>query len=92
MVSSAGFAALAAMRLVASELDGFFRVGSSATGIGFAPSFALLGAGHLVGLSVGLAMFVGLIVAWGIATPILIDWIGTKKPVSKVDKEFAAVP
>ena len=34
-------------------------------------SLALLGAGHLVGISVGLAMLTGLIIAWGVATPIL---------------------
>src|SRR5690606_29121791 len=32
---------------------------------------ALLGAGHLIGLAVGLAQFVGLIIAWGFAVPIM---------------------
>jgi len=44
---------------------------SSATGYDFTLSLALLGAGHLVGISVGLAMFIGLLIAWGIAIPIL---------------------
>src|SRR5262249_29929948 len=34
-------------------------------------SLALVGAGHLVGLSVGMAMLTGLIIAWVIAVPIL---------------------
>ena len=34
-------------------------------------SLALLGAGHLVGLSVGMAMLLGLVIAWGVAVPIL---------------------
>src|SRR5215216_5821677 len=34
-------------------------------------SVALLGAGHLVGLSVGMAMLTGLIISWAIAVPIL---------------------
>ena len=33
--------------------------------------FALLGAGHLIGLTVGLAQLFGLILAWCIAVPIL---------------------
>ncbi len=33
--------------------------------------FALLGAGHLIGLTVGLAQLFGLMLAWGIAVPIL---------------------
>ncbi len=70
-VASAGFAAVAATKIFTGEIDAFFRAGSSATGIGFGLSFALLGAGHLIGLSVGLAMFTGLVIAWGIATPIL---------------------
>ena len=32
---------------------------------------ALVGAGHLVGLSVGMAMLTGLLIAWAIAVPIL---------------------
>ncbi|MDE3152150.1 MAG: oligopeptide transporter, OPT family, partial [Gemmatimonadota bacterium] len=44
---------------------------SAASGYDVAWSLALVGAGHLVGLSVGMAMFVGLLIAWGIAVPIL---------------------
>jgi len=57
--------------LFASEVAQYFRIGSSATGMGVGLSLALLGAGQLVGLSVGLAMLVGLLLAWGIATPVL---------------------
>jgi putative OPT family oligopeptide transporter len=70
-IASAGFAAVAATRVFAGELAGYVRLGPSATGIGGSLSLALLGAGHLVGLAVGLAMLVGLVIAWGIATPIL---------------------
>ncbi len=52
-LASAGFAAVAATRVFAGELAGYFRLGPSATGIGGSLSLALLGAGHLVGLSVG---------------------------------------
>ena len=69
-VASAGFAAVAAARVFASEIDVFFRVGPAATGIGGSLSLALLGVGHLVGLSVGMAMLFGIVIAWGAAVPI----------------------
>ena len=70
-ISSAVFAAVTATRVFAGELDYYFRAGSAATGIGFSPSFALLGAGHLIGLAVGLAILAGFAIAWGIFVPIL---------------------
>ena len=72
-ISSIGFAILTATKLVAAEASTWFRIGSSyaATGLWTSLSFALLGAGHLVGLSVGLAMGLGVVIGFGIATPIL---------------------
>ena len=71
-VASAGLAIIAATRFIHAELAGFFRLGATASsGYNFAWSLALLGAGHLVGLSVGMAMLTGLIIAWVIAVPIL---------------------
>ena len=71
-VASAGLAIVAATRVLAGEITGFIRLGATAsTGYNMAWSLALLGAGHLVGLSVGMAMLVGLVIAWGIAVPIL---------------------
>jgi putative OPT family oligopeptide transporter len=71
-VASAGLAAFAATRIAAAELQSFFRLGpDSATGYNLTFSLALLGAGHLVGISVGLAMFIGLLIAWAGAVPIL---------------------
>jgi putative OPT family oligopeptide transporter len=71
-VVSAGLAIVTATRIVAAELNGFVRLGGSAsTGYNIAWSLALLGAGHLVGLSVGMAMLVGQIISWVIAVPLL---------------------
>jgi len=71
-VASAGLAILTATRIAAATVGGFFRVGAAAsTGYDIAFSLALVGAGHLVGLSVGMAMLTGLIIAWAIAVPIL---------------------
>jgi putative OPT family oligopeptide transporter len=71
-VASAGLAILTATRIASAEVTGFFRLGPLASsGYNIAWSLALVGAGHLVGLSVGMAMLVGLVIAWAIAVPIL---------------------
>src|SRR3982075_592443 len=71
-VASAGLAIITATRVAAAEMTGFFHLGATAsTGYNFAWSLALLGAGHLVGLSVGMAMLVGQVISWVIAVPIL---------------------
>ena len=70
-IASGGFAVVAAMKLFASEAGAYFRLGRAATGLNVSLSFALLGAGHLVGLQVGLAMLVGLVLSWGVAVPLL---------------------
>ncbi|MEO7690160.1 MAG: oligopeptide transporter, OPT family [Sphingomonas sp.] len=68
---SAGFAVLAAMKLVAAEAVQNFRVATGASGVSTSFSMALIGVGHLVGLSVGAAMFFGMIIAWGGLMPYL---------------------
>ncbi len=68
---SAGFAILTQTRLVAAEASAWFRAGAGATGISGGLSFALMGVGHLVGISVGAAMFLGLVIGWWILLPIL---------------------
>jgi putative OPT family oligopeptide transporter len=71
-VASAGLAIITATQVAAGELTGYFSLrGSAATGYDMAWSLALLGAGQLVGLSVGMAMLTGLIISWAIAVPIL---------------------
>ena len=71
-VASAGLAIVTATRVAAAEVAGFFHIsGAASSGYNVAWSLALLGAGHLVGLSVGMAMLTGLIIAWGIAVPLL---------------------
>src|SRR4051794_8468864 len=71
-VASAGFAIMTATRIAAAELTGFYSIGATASsGYNFGWSLALLGAGHLVGLSVGVAMLVGQVISWLVALPIL---------------------
>ena len=61
---SAGYALLVAIKLTVAEAAHFFRVGGGVSGIAGGLSFALLGVGHLVGLSVGIAMLIGVAIGW----------------------------
>lgn len=63
-ILSTFYALLATMKVFAADATKFFtfRGGLTAFNPGF--SFALLGVGHLVGISVGIAMAVGLAIAW----------------------------
>jgi putative OPT family oligopeptide transporter len=61
---SAGYFVLAKMQLVAETVSNAFRVGGGATAISGNFSMALIGVGHLVGMAVGVAMFVGLLISW----------------------------
>jgi putative OPT family oligopeptide transporter len=71
-LASAGLAIAVAMRLAMDSAEGFFGTGAiAASGYSFSFSLALVGAGHLVGLSVGLAMLAGILVAWAGAVPII---------------------
>src|SRR5438067_11033664 len=70
-VASAGLAIVSATRVAAGALRGFLAVGGGRTGCDFGWSLALLGAGHVVGLSVGMAMLIGQILSWVIAVPIV---------------------
>ncbi len=70
---SAGFAVVIATQLFASDVMRYFRVGgkNAVSGYDFSLSFALLAVGHLVGAQVGLAMLVGVLIAWGGAVPFI---------------------
>jgi putative OPT family oligopeptide transporter len=68
-VAAAGYALLAAMQFVVGAAAKSFRVGSGATQISTSFSLALIGVGHLVGLAVGAAMFVGLLISWAFLVP-----------------------
>jgi len=70
-LGSALFAMAVGARLLAGEVATFFRIGAGATGFGASMSLALFGAGHLMGVAVGMAMLTGVVIAWGIAVPIL---------------------
>jgi len=81
---SAGYALLVAARLFTDSVVGYFRVGAGATGFGVGMSLALVGAGYLIGLSVGIAILAGLVIAWGILTPLLTALHPTAGPAADV--------
>jgi putative OPT family oligopeptide transporter len=70
-IASAAYFALSQTRLVVDEAAVYFRVGAGSTGISSSLSMALVGVGHLVGISVGMAMLVGIVFSWGILVPML---------------------
>ena len=70
-VASAAFFALTKTKLLVDEAAVFFRIGPGASGISASLSLALIGAGHLVGLSVGVAILAGIAFGWWILLPIL---------------------
>jgi putative OPT family oligopeptide transporter len=64
-VVSGAFSLITATRIFAGDVARTFRVGErGVSGFDFFLSFALFGVGHLVGLWVGVAMFVGALIAW----------------------------
>jgi putative OPT family oligopeptide transporter len=81
-LTAAFFTLVAKTRLLAEEASHFFHVGASSTGIWGGLSFALVGVGHLVGLSVGMAMLLGLVTGWWIVLPIMTS--GVEGPAEEV--------
>ncbi len=68
-IVSAGLQAVTFTGVAAATLTKYFRIGLGATGIDLGWSLALVGAGHLVGISVGIAMLIGLAITWGFFVP-----------------------
>ena len=63
------FFILAKTRLMTDTASRVFRVGAGASGISASLSMALIGVGHLVGVAVGLAMVVGMVITWVFIVP-----------------------
>src|SRR5438034_1229279 len=70
-IVAALFAIVVATQVFASDVAQTFRIGKrgAASGYDFSLSFALLAIGHLVGLSVGIAMLIGAFIGWGWLVP-----------------------
>ncbi len=84
-VVAAGFALLANLKLLSSYLTAFLRVGAGGTMFSASLSPALIGVGHLVGMSVGIAMLAGLVISFGVLLPVrTIGAFGTGEPIGDV--------
>ncbi|HEY3600792.1 MAG TPA: oligopeptide transporter, OPT family [Chthoniobacterales bacterium] len=70
-IVSAAFAIIVSTHVFGSDVAQTFRIGrrGGVSGYDFALSFALLAIGHLVGLSVGIAMLIGAVIGWGWGVP-----------------------
>lgn len=70
-IVSAVFAIVVQTQVLAADVAQTFRIGrrGAVSGYDFFLSFALLGIGHLVGLSVGIAMLIGAVIGWGWGVP-----------------------
>ena len=70
-IASAAFALVIETQIFASDVAQTFRIGKkgAVSGYDFSLSFLLLGIGHLVGLSVGIAMLIGALIGWGWGVP-----------------------
>jgi putative OPT family oligopeptide transporter len=70
-IVAAVFFVIVQTQVFAADVVQNFRIGrrGAVSGYGFSLSFALLAIGHLVGLSVGIAMLIGALIGWGWGVP-----------------------
>ena len=67
---ASGYVLLAKMRLFAEEAGATFGIGTGATTLTAGLSLAYIGVGHLIGLTVGLAMLLGVVIGYIVLLPI----------------------
>ncbi len=85
-VVSAAFACIVATRIFAADVVRYFRVGDrgGVTGFDLLLSFALFAVGHLVGLWVGIAMFVGALIGWAWGVPHFSALAASAEPMAQL--------
>jgi putative OPT family oligopeptide transporter len=71
LVAAATSFAAGGLHVLGDGFSQFFALGHAIFRLSTGFSLALLGAGYLVGISAGLAMLLGAVLAWGVAVPIL---------------------
>lgn len=62
------------LRIISDSASLWFKGGNAIFQVPMGFSLALLGAGSLIGLSGGIAILIGIFIAWGIAVPLLSSW------------------
>jgi putative OPT family oligopeptide transporter len=86
-IVSGTFACVVATRIFASDVARYFRFGGdrgAVTGFDFLLSFALFAVGHLVGLWVGIAMFVGALIGWAWGVPHFSALAASAEPMAQL--------
>ncbi|MBS1693162.1 MAG: oligopeptide transporter, OPT family [Actinobacteria bacterium] len=83
-VAAAAFALVAKLKVISDGISTAFRVGAGGSMFGASLSLALIGVGHLVGLTVGIAMLVGLVISYGVLLPIRSSGQFGAEPVADV--------
>lgn len=63
--------AASGLRVLADSAGYWFSVGRAVFQLPIGFSFALIGAGYLIGIVAGVAIIIGLLIAWGIGVPLL---------------------
>lgn len=72
-------------RIVSDSVEYFWRVKDTLYGFGMGYSPALIAAGYIVGMNVGVSMFVGVIIGWLVGVPVLTHVYGIPDAASAVD-------
>ena len=85
LISAAFGLASGGLRVLSDSAAYWFSIGKAAVQLPIGFSMALLGAGYLIGLASGIAMLIGLVIAWGVAVP----WLTAIAP-SGADQGLAA--
>jgi putative OPT family oligopeptide transporter len=71
LVAAAVSFASSGLRVLGDGVSMWFTAGAAIFRVPMGFSLALLGAGYLIGIVAGLAMLTGLVIAWGVAVPVL---------------------
>ncbi|MFX5587256.1 OPT/YSL family transporter, partial [Acinetobacter baumannii] len=59
------------LKLFAESISLWFTAGASVVRLTMGFSLALVGAGYMIGIVSGIAILIGLVIAWGVAVPYL---------------------
>ncbi|GAA1481939.1 oligopeptide transporter, OPT family [Gordonia sinesedis] len=69
-LAAAAFGIVAKTKILSESVSATFRVGAGGSMFGASMLLSLIGVGHLVGVTVGIAMLVGLLISFGVLLPI----------------------
>ncbi|WP_459617873.1 OPT family oligopeptide transporter [Bordetella sp. 2513F-2] len=71
LASAAVSFSVGGLRVLGDSISAWPTLGAAVFRLPMGFSLALLGAGYLIGIVAGVAMFIGLLLAWGVAVPVL---------------------